>query len=84
MTLVAGGNFNMNTLSFEGTSIEVFSDDQDWPIAQSPFMHEKAKTTAFALNIQVNQESMEYQQTSYLDIYGKSFEHTDTNKLIKY
>ncbi|HEB57067.1 MAG TPA: hypothetical protein ENI98_12350 [Gammaproteobacteria bacterium] len=54
-------------------------DDPDWIIVQSPFMRDKAKTTAFRHRITVTGNELAYSETTMLDIYGRSFEHTDKN-----
>jgi hypothetical protein len=58
-------------------------DHPHWSIVQSPFMTEKAKTTAFALRIDVEGDRLSYSQTTTLEIYGRTFEHTDENGLIR-
>ncbi|CAA0103600.1 Uncharacterised protein [BD1-7 clade bacterium] len=57
--------------------------DPDWPIAQSPFMAQKAKTLSYECKIKVNGDKMSYAQTTMLDIYGREFEHTDKNALVR-
>lgn len=54
---------------------------QEWQIVQSPFLKEKATTTAFSHEIIVKGDEMEYSETTSLKIYGKAFKHTDANKL---
>ncbi|HFE38405.1 MAG TPA: DUF1794 domain-containing protein [Gammaproteobacteria bacterium] len=56
-------------------------DDSDWGIIQSPFMQEKARTTAFTHEITVRGDELSYSETTVLDIYGKTFDHTDSNVL---
>ncbi len=53
----------------------------DWHIIQSPFMREKACTTAFRHHITVDDNTLHYVETTMLDIYGKAFEHRDENTL---
>ncbi|MEP5568836.1 MAG: heme-binding beta-barrel domain-containing protein [Halioglobus sp.] len=50
-------------------------------IAQSPFMLEKAKTTAFRMTLKISGDQIVYEETTSLDIYGRQFEHTDGNTL---
>jgi len=51
-------------------------------IAQSTFMAAKAATTAFSLEMTVTGDTLQYAQTTVLDIYGKSsLDHTDLNTL---
>ena len=58
-------------------------DDPDWSIVQSPFMRDNAKTVAFAHKISVGGDSLSYSETTTLDIYGRIFEHTDKNELVR-
>ncbi|WP_231871174.1 heme-binding beta-barrel domain-containing protein [Halioglobus sp. HI00S01] len=46
-------------------------------IVQSPFMLEKAKTTAFKMTMKVSGDELVYEEITSLDIYGRQFEHTD-------
>jgi len=54
-----------------------------WGIVQAPFMHKKAKTTSFKQTMTIQGNELHYHETTMVDIYGKSFEHTDTNTLTK-
>ena len=57
--------------------------DKDWEIIQSPFMREKARTTGFTHKITVEGGRLSYSETTMLEIYGRSFEHTDQNTLTR-
>lgn len=84
VTLVAGGSFTMTNYNPDSVLLTVESaENGDWPIAESPFMHEKAKTTGFSLKLIVKGNKMTYAQTTALDIYGKAFDHTDKSSLEK-
>ena len=50
-------------------------------ILQSPFMLEKAKTTAFKMRLVVDGNSLSYDETTSLFTYGKAFEHNDKSRL---
>jgi len=67
------------------TVIEVSAEDTgfDGGIAQSSFMQKKASTTAFSQTLTIEGDTLTYQQTMMLDIYSKTFEHTDTNTLTR-
>ena len=67
------------------TVIEVSAEDTgfDGGIAQSSFMQKKASTTAFSQTLTIEDDTLKYQQTMMLDIYSKTFEHTDTNTLTR-
>lgn len=67
------------------TILDVYAavGDKDWGIIQSPFMQENAKTTEFRHNITVNGDELQYSETMVLEIYGKTFDHTDVNILAR-
>lgn len=58
-------------------------DDTDWSIVQSPFMQKNARTTAFHHRITVGEKTLHYRETTIVDIYGRTFEHTDENTLTR-
>ena len=81
LALLAGGSHDG---SHEGeVVIEVAAKvgDLDWGIVQSPFMRDNAKTTAFEHRLVVNGDTLTYEETTTVDIYGKVFAHTDGNTL---
>ncbi len=57
--------------------------DPDWGILQSPFMREKARTLKFNHEVEVDGDQLSYSETTLLDIYGRTFEHTDKNVLTR-
>jgi hypothetical protein len=57
--------------------------DPDWSIIQSPFMRDKARTIEFSHHVEVSGNQLSYAETTILEIYGKTFEHTDENVLKK-
>lgn len=78
--LLAGGDVkqNGNQTVF---SVKATSGDDSFGISQSPFMLEKAKTTAFQMQLSVDSNELSYKQTTSLFIYGKDFEHVDQSTL---
>jgi len=58
-------------------------DHADWRIIESPFMRDNASTRSYRHELKVGGGILSYKQTTMLDIYGSSFEHTDTNELVK-
>jgi len=80
---LAGGQFALRDNYDGALTFEVKSsiDDADWGIVQSPFLSAKAKTLAFSHKLTVNGDSLEYFESTMLQIYGKTFDHTDTNQL---
>jgi hypothetical protein len=83
--LLAGANYKELRDEDGDLIIEVSAgiDNMDWGIVQSPFMKKNAKTTSFSQKIKVGKGKMFYSETTMLDIYGRVFEHTDQNELIK-
>lgn len=80
--LLAGGEYEENN----GTSIfnvEAKKGSQTYGIVQSPFMLEKAKTTAFKMNLTVKGNQLNYREVTSLHIYGKDFEHIDESTLFR-
>jgi len=57
--------------------------DPDWGVVQSPFMRDNASTLEFTHELTVDGDRLSYFETTLLDIYGKTFEHTDTNELTR-
>lgn len=82
VSLVAGGTASVDggRMRFEVTASY---GDGDWSIAQSPFMRDNAKTVSFTHSIEVDGDRLAYSETTVLDIYGKRFDHTDTNQLAR-
>ena len=78
VTVLAGGTWQEGS---DTLSVKASADGTDWGIAQSPFMLEKAKTTAFEMDVTVKGDSLNYKQTTFLSIYGREFPHTDENTL---
>ena len=46
-------------------------------------MGDKASTVAFEHRVEVSGDCMSYSETTSLDIYGRKFDHTDTNELTR-
>jgi hypothetical protein len=57
--------------------------DPDWGVLQSPFMRDKASTLEFSHDLTVSGDQLSYSELTLLDIYGRKFEHTDRNELIR-
>ena len=58
-------------------------DGVDWGIVESPFMREKARTVSFRHRVVVDGDTLSYDETTIVDIYGRRFEHTDRNTLTR-
>lgn len=83
VTLLAGGAHKTEA---DGTIILAVSasiDNPDWSIVQPPFLSAKASTTAFSHQVTLKGDQLTYTETTSLDIYGRAFEHTDSNELLR-
>jgi hypothetical protein len=80
--VLAGGTYAGSGSGAE-VVLEVAAElgDPDWGIIQSPFMRDNARTVAFRHRITVSGDTLDYSETTVLDIYGRSFDHTDENSL---
>jgi len=80
VAVVAGGS---GTMTSGGCVIEVAAalDNDDYSITQAPFMRDHASTQSFTHRIEVNGDELSYHETTVVDIYGRIFDHTDTNTL---
>jgi len=85
VSVLAGGAHDNQQMDDGSTVLQVSAsiDDLNWQIIQSPFMRDNAKTTRFEHKITVGGESLSYFETTTVDIYGKIFEHTDKNTLLR-
>jgi len=78
--LLAGGKAQENN---NGCILDVSAKagSETFGIVQSPFMLEKAKTTAFHMKLSIQENQLHYRQETSLHIYGKDFEHIDESTL---
>ncbi len=83
--VLAGGKATAADASAGAVTLEVAArqDDPDWGIIQSPFMRDQARTVEFRHKIQLEGDRLSYAETTVLDIYGKTFDHTDENELTR-
>ena len=84
LCLLAGGKA-LGTMSDTVTHLQVAArvGDPQWGIIQAPFLRDNAKTTAFRHTLKVVEGTLSYDETMFLDIYGKTFQHTDRNELTR-
>ena len=80
--VLAGGKYVAGTGPVV-LEVQAAADSPDWGIVESPFMRAKARTVAFRHRITVDGDSLTYEEATIVDIYGKRFEHTDTNVLTR-
>jgi len=78
--VLAGGTL---TVGDNETLMEVRAESgsDSFGVVQSPFMLEKAKTKAFEMTFSFNAETINYQETTYLSIYGQDYDHVDKSQL---
>lgn len=81
--VLAGGRWTAGGGSAVEVSVAARLGDPDWGILQSPFMRDKASTTAFEHTLKLDGDTLSYAETTHLEIYGRSFEHTDANTLVR-
>jgi len=78
--LLAGGKYEES--NGKGIfNVEAKQGSQTYGVVQSPFMLKKAKTTAFRMELSVKDNELEYHEITSLEIYGKTFEHSDKSIL---
>ncbi len=82
VAVLAGGEVTETGGSVE-FSVKAVDGDKDWGIVQSPFMRDNAKTVEFRHHVKVEGNRLVYTETTVLDIYGKTFDHTDGNTLTR-
>jgi hypothetical protein len=83
LSLIAGGTYKKDSNDEIIFQVASQTDDKDWGIVQSPFMKKKAKTLAFKRQLTLLGKTLSYSQLTTIDIYGKIFDHTDDNTLVK-
>ena len=81
--LLAAGDAVVESDGTITINVKTKDNSDSWGIIQSPFMHKKAKTTSFKQTMTVKGNEIHYHETTMVDIYGNSFEHTDTNTIKK-
>lgn len=81
VALLAGGSAIEEIDGTVELHVVSYGEDSAWSVVQSPFMHENAKTLSFTHTLNINGNKMKYTETTMVDIYGKVFEHIDSNEL---
>jgi len=78
--VLAGGK---GTVDGDTTTLEVkaVAGDLHWGVLQSPFMEQNAKTVSFTHRLVVKGDELQYHESTLLEIYGKTFDHGDSNVL---
>ena len=83
VAIVAGGEA---TQDGEKTILQVDASltKDDFTIAQSDFMYQNAKSTAFSMTVTVDANTMSYRESTMLDIYAnREFDHRDKSNLVR-
>jgi|TARA_B110000902_G_scaffold260332_1_gene333074 hypothetical protein len=62
-------------------SVKAVARDLTFGVLQSPFMEANAKTAGFTHDIRSHGDKLRYTETTFLDIYGRNYDHTDINRL---
>lgn len=83
--VLAGGEHSGAAAPGTGVCLKVRAKlgDPDWGVVQSPFMRDKASTLGFSHELTVDGDRLSYSETTLLEIYGRTFEHTDRNELTR-
>lgn len=80
--VLAGGSVTQHDDGYV-FDVKSIAGSETFGIVQSPFMAEKAKTTAFHMRMSVKGNILSYEETTSLYIYGKDFEHVDKSSLMR-
>lgn len=83
VSVIAGGSCEVDHKNRHRFKVSASVGDAEWPISQAPFMAKKARTLSYTQTMKVAGSELNYEQTMLLDIYGREFEHTDANTLIR-
>jgi hypothetical protein len=85
VSVIAGGRPDGGAKGSASIVLEVAAKlgDPDWGIVQSPFMRDNASTVAFRHRVTIDGDRLSYAETTSLEIYGRQFEHTDENELVR-
>ncbi len=83
--VLAGGSFAATGRPAGDVVLEVAAKlgDPNWGVIQSPFMRDRASTREFRHTLTVRADRLAYRETTVLDIYGRRFDHTDENELVR-
>ncbi len=83
VAVVAGGKVVAEDSDGLTIKVDATDGDQDWGINQSPFMRDKARSRAFSQTLTLKNDTLSYEQTTVLDIYGRGFDHIDNSVLTR-
>jgi len=84
VAVLAGGTFEGDAKGSDLVlEVKAKKGGQDWGIIESPFMRDSASTQAFEHRVEVSGDRLKYSETTFLEIYGRKFDHTDANELTR-
>jgi hypothetical protein len=78
-SLLAGGTVKRSSSQKIVLKVSSSLDDPDWGIVQSPFMESNAKILSFNRELKLSGNKLVSSQEISIDIYGKIFNHKDSN-----
>ncbi len=83
--VLAGGRFPEPGEPSGAITLDVAAKlgDPDWGIIQSPFMRDNARTIEFRQTLTIDGDKLSYSEDTVVEIYGKTFHHTDQNELAR-
>ena len=81
--VLAGGKLASTGDTTFSAEVTARQDDPQFGIIQQSFMQEQARTVEFRRKINVDGNTLSYSQTTVVEIYGKTFDHTDENQLTR-
>ncbi len=82
MCLLAAGGFT-GELGDVTLKVKASNDDPNFKTVESDFMSAKASTEGYEGEFRIVGENLIYNQTTFLDIYGRKFDHTDNSILTR-
>jgi len=83
VAVVAGGKVVSEDNGVITLKVDAADGDKDWGVSQSPFMRDKARTVSFTQTLVIDGDNLSYKETTVLDIYGRSFDHLDSSRLVR-
>ena len=83
VAVVAGGSVVSEENGVITLKVDAADGDKDWGVSQSPFMRDKARTVSFTQTLVIDGDNLSYKETTVLDIYGRSFDHLDSSRLVR-
>lgn len=81
--VVAGGKADSGADGTITIKVDAADGDEDWGVSQAPFMRDNARTVSFTQTLVLKQDELSYEETTVLDIYGRTFNHIDKSKLTR-